>query len=87
MDMKRGPVTKLEKRNKTTSRKIDDDVISQIVTSLSFLIYGQFGATGSRIPYEESVKRTFSLIITFYLTKTEDRTKKSLTQLLHYCFE
>ena len=28
-----------------------------------------------------------SLIITFYLTKTEGRTKKSLTQLWNYCFE
>ena len=26
--MKLGPVTKLNKRNKTTSRKFDDDVIS-----------------------------------------------------------
>ena len=45
-----------------------------------------------------SVKLTFSLIATFYLTKTkskakksltktENRTKRSLTQLSHYRFE
>ena len=27
------------------------------------------------------------VIVTFYLTKTENRTKKSLTQLSYYCFE
>ena len=29
----------------------------------------------------------FLLKVTFYLTKTENRTKISLTQLSHYCFE
>ena len=43
-----------------------------------FLIYDQFGA---------SVKLTFSLIVTFHLTKIENRAKKSLTQLSSYCFE
>ena len=42
--MKLGPVTKLHKRNETTSKKIDDDVMPEnydiIVT---FPIYGQFG--------------------------------------------
>ena len=33
------------------------------------------------IPDAQSVKLTFSLTITFYLIKTENRTKKSLTQL------
>ena len=36
--MKPRPVAKLDKRNKTNLKKIDDDVIS------IFLIYGQFGA-------------------------------------------
>ena len=35
--------------------------------------------TGSRIPDAWSVTLTFSLILIFYLTKTESRTKKSLT--------
>ena len=43
--MKLGPVTKLHKRNKTTSKKFDDDVMSGnydvIVISP---IYDQFGA-------------------------------------------
>ena len=36
IDMKLGPVTKLDKRNKTALKKIDDDVMQKIVTSLSF---------------------------------------------------
>ena len=52
-----------------------------------FSIYGQFGQSGSRISDAESVKLIFSLIVTFYLTKTADRTKKSRTELSHYCFE
>ena len=34
--MKLGPVTKLDKRKKTTSKKFDDTSYQQIVTSLSF---------------------------------------------------
>ena len=36
---------------------------------------------GSRIPDACSEKLTFLLQETFYLTKTENRTKRSLTQL------
>ena len=43
--MELGPVTKLDKRNTTTSKKIDDDIMSEncdlIVISL---IYGKYGA-------------------------------------------
>ena len=43
--MKLGPVTKLDKRNKTTSKKIDDDVMSENCDAIAiFSIYGQFGA-------------------------------------------
>ena len=44
--MKLGPVTKLDKREKTTSKKFDDDFMSKNcdVTAI-FPIYGQFGAT------------------------------------------
>ena len=45
IDMKFGPVTKLYKRNKTTSKNSDDDIMSEngdII--LLFSIYGQFGA-------------------------------------------
>ena len=35
---------------------------------------------------DASIKLTFSFTVTFYLIKIENRTKESLTQLLHYCF-
>ena len=43
--MKPGPVTKLDKRNKTTLKNIDDDVMSENCNVIAiFSIYGQFGA-------------------------------------------
>ena len=43
--MKRGPVTKLDKRNKTTSKKFDDDIMSENLDHIViFPIYYQFGA-------------------------------------------
>ena len=55
-----------------------------------FPIYGQFGAI-QKPESEHIVYKTYifisRLIVTFHLTKTENRTKKSLTQLSHYCFE
>ena len=39
------------------------------------------------IPDTWSVIITFSLMLIFYFTKTENKTGKSLTQLSHYCFE
>ena len=42
-----------------------------------FPIYGQFGAI--RIPNAQSVKLAFSLIVTFYLTEAESRSKNSVT--------
>ena len=67
IDMKLGPATKLYKR--TPCR--------QIVTSLLFSRFvANLEQSGSRIPDAWSVKLTFSLIVTFYLTKTENRTKK-----------
>ena len=42
---------------------------------------------GSKSPDALSVELTFSLKATFYLTKTENRTKISPAQLSHYCFE
>ena len=53
--MKPGPVTILDKRNKTTSRKIDHDVMSENYDLVViFRISGQFGAV--LIPDTESVK-------------------------------
>ena len=80
-DMKLGPVTTLDK---TTSKKIDVDAMSENDDVIA--ISSQFGAI--RIPDSgHIVCNLFSLIVTFYLTKTENRTEKSLTQLSHYCFE
>ena len=36
IDLKLGPVTKLEKKNTAISKNYDDGVISEFVTSLSF---------------------------------------------------
>ena len=85
IDIKLEPVTKLDRRNKTTSKEFDDDVFQQIVTSLPFFQFmANLEQSKSPIPDTEPVKLTFSLIVTFYLTKTENRSKKSLTQLSHY---
>ena len=78
--MKLEAVTKLDKRNKKTSKKFDDDVISENVTSLSFFrLLVDLEQSRGRIPNTESTKFMFSVIVTL--------TKKSLTQLSHYCFE
>ena len=87
--MKLGLTTKIDKRNKTTSKKIDDNVMSANCKIINiFLIYGQFGAMrqpdSRRIVWKTYI---FILKVTFYITKTENRTKKSLTQLSHYYFE
>ena len=43
--MKLGQVTKLNKRIKTTSKKLKDDVITENYDAIAiFPIYGQFGA-------------------------------------------
>ena len=74
--MKLGPVTKLDKRNKTTSKKFDDNACQKIVTSLPFL---QFTANleqlGSQISDAYSIKVICTLIVTFYFAKTEKITK------------
>ena len=86
--MKLGPVTKLDKRNKTTSKKLTMMPCREIVTSLSFFGFlANLEQSGGRIPDTESAEVMFSVTVTFFLTKTENRTNKSLTQLSHYCFE
>ena len=86
--MKLGPVTKPDKRNKTTSKKIDDDVCRKIETSLSFFgSLANLEQSRDPVPDTEPSKVVFSVIITFCLTKTGNRTKKSVAQLSHYCFE
>ena len=50
-----------------------------------FQIYGQFAAFQK--PDSGSMVYKTYIFIKSNLTETENRTKKSLTQLLHYCFE
>ena len=60
----------------------------QIVMSLSFFQFmASLEQSESWILYALSIKLTFSFRVTFYLAKTENRTKTSLTQLSYYCFE
>ena len=60
--MKLGPVTKLDKINKITPKKFDDDVMSENCdVIIIFPIYGQFGAI--RKPYSGCiVYRTYIII-------------------------
>ena len=81
IDMKLGPVSKLGKRNTT---KIDSDVMLANVV-VKFLTYDKFGAIWKLDPGAWSVKLTFSLIVTFYVIKTENKSEQSLTQLSYYC--
>ena len=54
----------------------------KIVTPFSFFrCMANLEQSGGRIPDVESAKLMFSLIVPFYLTKIENRTKNSLTQL------
>ena len=54
----------------------------QIVTSLSFFRFiANLEQSRSQIPDAYSLKLTLSLIVTFYLTITEKRSRTSLTQL------
>ena len=81
IDMKLGPVTKLDKRNKVTSKKCEDDKLS------FFTFLANSEQSGGWIPDTESAKVMVSVMVTFCLTETENRTKNSLTQLSRYCFE
>ena len=85
--MKLGPVTKLD-RNKTTSKKFDHVMSKNCDAIVIFPIYRQSEAI--RKPDSRFIvwnNLYFLLIATFYVTKTENKAKKSPTQLLHYCFE
>ena len=88
IDTKLGPITKLDERNKTTSKKFDVDVMSENCDVIViFWVLANLEQSGGRILDTESAKLMFSVIGIFCLTKTENRTKKFLTQLSHYCFE
>ena len=88
IDMKIEPVTRLDKRNKTKLQNLTMTSCREIVTLLSFFgFFANSEQSGDWIAETESAKVIFSVIGTFCLTKSENRTKKSLTQVSHYCFE
>ena len=69
-------LTKLDKSNKTTSKKIDVTSCRKIMTSLSFFGFlANLEQSGGRIPDAESAKIMFSVIGTFCLAKTETELK------------
>ena len=94
--MKLGPLTNLDYRNTATSEKLDGDVMSDnFDVIVIFPIYGQFGAIresdSGRMVCEtfifiNSNLETF-IFTNSYLTKTNNRTKKYLTQVSYYYFE
>ena len=50
IDMNLRPVTKFDKKNKTTSKKIDNDVIlANCGIIVIFSVYGQFGAIWKQV--------------------------------------
>ena len=85
--MKVGPVTKPVRETHQRQKTLTRTSCRQIATSLSFFQFTtNLQLFRSRILDAWSIKLTFSLIATIYLTATEIRTKNSLTQLLYYCF-
>ena len=75
IDMKLERITKLDKRNKITSKNLKMTSRWKIVASLLFFRFtANLEQSGRRVPDALSVKRIFSLIVTFYLTKTKKRT-------------
>ena len=78
--MKLGPVTKLDKRN--VKKKLTMTSCWQMLLS-NFRLMTNLEQSGSWIPDAWSVKLKFSLIVTFYLTETENRSE----QLSYYCFQ
>ena len=73
IDMKLGPVTERDKGNTPTSNKFDDEFmpINCDVIVFFFRFMTNLQPFGSRIPDAWSIKLTFSLTVTFYLTKPE----------------
>ena len=72
IDVKLGPWTKFEKRN-TQHKKTENGAMTSFIWFIANL-----EQCGSRISDAWSVKLTFSLTVTFCLTKIEKRTKNLL---------
>ena len=75
--MKLRPVTKLNKGNKTTSKRVEIDVTPAKSDVIVFLkIYGQFVATQNLDSGCMVYKVYILIIVIFYLTEPENRTKE-----------
>ena len=86
IDMKLEPATKLERwqKNTATSKNFDHDVMISKMTSRFMANLQPFRGW---FPDAWATKLVFSLTVTFYFTKTENRIKKYLTQLSYCCFK
>ena len=83
--MKLEPVTKPDKGKKAASKNLTMTSCHHILTSLPiFQFMANLEQLGSWIPDVWSAVLTFLLIATFYLTKTENRTKNFQTELSYY---
>ena len=85
--MKLGPVTKYGKRKMMSSKKKKKKTITLILMSSSF---SQF--IDDLEQFRQRISGAWSvilkvIIVPFYLTKSENRTKGSLTQFSYYYFE
>ena len=92
IDMKLGPLTKIDKRNKATSKKKQKKKrrwhnARKLWRNCHFSDLWPIWSNPEAGFRTDSKKLIFSLNLTFYLTKAENRTKKLKTQLSHYCFE
>ena len=88
IDMTLGSVTEREKRNLTTSKKIDnDDITLNDDVIVFFWIMVNLQPFGSRIRDRWSINFTLLLTITFCLPKPENKTLKSLAHLSYCYFE
>ena len=86
--MKLGLLTKLDKKTSQSQKILTMTLCRQVATLFSFFEFmANFHLLRDRIPDEWSIKYTFLLRVTFYLTKLGTRIRKSLTQLSYYCFE
>ena len=83
--MKLGAVTKLDKRNTATSKKLTMTSCRQMMSLSNVQLMTNLEQSGSWISAAWSAKFALSLIVNFYLTK--NRPEQSLTQPSYYCFQ
>ena len=78
----------LTREAKQRQKKITNDVLSEDCDVIViFRIFGHFGAVRGADSGHRVCKTYVFINRTFSLAKTENKTKKSLTQLSHYFFQ